>query len=35
MDSEDFAERVTGLAALADPIRRELYLFVAAQPDPG
>ena len=34
MDSEDFAERVTGLAALADPIRRELYLFVAAQPEP-
>ena len=34
MDSEDFADRVTGLAALADPIRRELYLFVAAQPDP-
>jgi predicted ArsR family transcriptional regulator len=34
MDSEDFAERVTGLAALADPIRRGLYLFVAAQPEP-
>jgi len=34
MDSEDFAERVTGLAALADPIRRELYLFVVAQPEP-
>jgi predicted ArsR family transcriptional regulator len=34
MNSEDFADRVTGLAALADPIRRELYLFVAAQPEP-
>ena len=34
MDSEDLADRVTGLAALADPIRRELYLFVAAQPEP-
>ena len=34
MDSEDFADRVAGLAALADPIRRELYLFVAAQPEP-
>ena len=33
MDSEDFADRVAGLAALADPIRRELYLFVAAQPE--
>ena len=34
MSSEDFADRVAGLAALADPIRRELYLFVAAQPEP-
>ena len=34
MDSEDFADRVTGVAALADPTRRELYLFVAAQPEP-
>ena len=33
MDSEDLADRVTGVAALADPIRRELYLFVAAQPE--
>ena len=31
---EDFADRVAGLAALADPIRRELYLFVTAQPEP-
>jgi predicted ArsR family transcriptional regulator len=34
MDSEDLADRVTGVAALADPTRRELYLFVAAQPEP-
>ena len=34
MDSEDFADRVAGLAVLADPIRRELYLFVTAQPEP-
>ncbi len=34
MDSDDLAERVGGLAALADPARRELYLFVAAQPEP-
>ena len=34
MDSVDFVDRVTGVAALADPIRRELYLFVAAQPEP-
>ena len=34
MDPEDLAEQVTGLAALADPIRRELYLFVASQPEP-
>lgn len=34
MDSEDLADRVAGLAALADPIRRELYLFVTAQTEP-
>lgn len=34
MDSEDFVDRVTGVAALADPTRRELYLFVAGQPGP-
>lgn len=34
MDSADFADRVAVLAALADPIRRELYLFVAAQAEP-
>jgi predicted ArsR family transcriptional regulator len=34
MAAQDFADRVTGLAALADPVRRELYLFVAAQSEP-
>jgi predicted ArsR family transcriptional regulator len=33
MTSDDFADRVTGVAALAEPVRRELYLFVADQPD--
>ena len=30
----DFAGRVAGVAALAEPVRRDLYLFVAAQPEP-
>jgi predicted ArsR family transcriptional regulator len=34
VDPDDFAERVSGVAALADPIRRDLYLYVAAQPEP-
>jgi predicted ArsR family transcriptional regulator len=35
MTSEDLAGRVAGVAALADPIRRDLYLYVsAAQPAP-
>ena len=33
MTSGDFAGRVSGVAALAEPARRDLYLFVAAQPD--
>jgi predicted ArsR family transcriptional regulator len=33
MTSDDFAERVAGIAALAEPVRRDLYLFVTAQPD--
>ena len=33
MTSGDFADRVSGVAALAEPVRRDLYLFVAAQPD--
>jgi predicted ArsR family transcriptional regulator len=31
--SDDFADRVAGVAALAEPVRRDLYLFVAGQPD--
>ena len=27
-------ERITGVAALADPVRRQVYLYVAAQDDP-
>jgi len=34
MTSEDLAGQVAGVAALADPIRRELYLYVSAQPMP-
>ncbi|MEO7980770.1 MAG: helix-turn-helix domain-containing protein [Sporichthyaceae bacterium] len=34
MDADDFAEQVAGVAALADPIRRELFRHVVAQGDP-
>ena len=34
MTEGDFAGRVAGVAALAEPVRRDLYLFVAAQPEP-
>lgn len=34
MISGDLAERLAGIAALADPIRRDLYLYVSAQPAP-
>jgi predicted ArsR family transcriptional regulator len=33
MTSEDFARRVAGVAALAEPARRDLYLYVVASPD--
>jgi len=33
MRSDDFAGRVAGVAALAEPVRRDLYLFVVDQPD--
>jgi predicted ArsR family transcriptional regulator len=33
MRSDNFAQRVAGVAALAEPVRRDLYLFVAGQPD--
>jgi predicted ArsR family transcriptional regulator len=31
---DDFASQVSGISALAEPARRALYLYVAAQPDP-
>jgi predicted ArsR family transcriptional regulator len=31
---EGFADRVSGLASLAEPVRLELYRYVAGQPDP-
>jgi predicted ArsR family transcriptional regulator len=31
--SDDFAGRVAGVAVLAEPVRRDLYLFVVDQPD--
>ena len=34
MTHGDLAERLAGIAALADPIRRSLYLYVSAQPAP-
>src|SRR3954465_13775951 len=34
MSRDDLAERVAGVAALADPVRRDLYLYVSAQPAP-
>ena len=34
MTSEDLAARVAGVAALADPVRRDLYLYVSAQTSP-
>ena len=34
MTSQDFPSRVTSIATLAEPVRRALYLYVVAQPDP-
>jgi predicted ArsR family transcriptional regulator len=34
MTNDDLAERVASIAALADPIRRDLYFYVTAQPTP-
>jgi len=34
MTMEDLAGQVAGVAALADPIRRDLFLYVSAQPAP-
>lgn len=30
----DFADDITGIGALAEPVRRALYLYVCAQPEP-
>ena len=32
--ADDFAEQVAGVAALAEPVRRDLYRFVVAQAGP-
>ena len=32
--TDDFARRVTGIAALAEEVRRDLYLYVVAEPEP-
>lgn len=34
MTGGDFSDRVAGVASLAEPVRRELYLFVVAQHEP-
>src|SRR3954451_11753121 len=34
MSGDDFAAQVTGVSALADPVRRSLYQFVVGQPEP-
>jgi predicted ArsR family transcriptional regulator len=34
MTTDDFAARVAGVAMLAEPVRRNLYLFVAGQQEP-
>jgi hypothetical protein len=34
MTDSDLAERLAGIAVLADPIRRDLYLYVGGQPAP-
>ena len=34
MSEDDFAASVGGVSALAEPVRRELYLYVVAQPEP-
>jgi predicted ArsR family transcriptional regulator len=33
-DDDDFDTRVSGIAALGEPVRRALYRYVVAQPDP-
>ena len=35
MSNQDFDRRVSGIAALAEPVRRVLYLYVVGQPEPA
>src|SRR3954447_8578270 len=34
MVASDFGRRVSGIATLAEPVRRDLYWYVVSQPDP-
>ena len=34
MDPQDLASQISGVAALNDPVRRDLYFYVAAEPAP-
>jgi len=34
VSNQDFDRRVSGIAALAEPVRRVLYLYVVGQPEP-
>jgi predicted ArsR family transcriptional regulator len=34
MTGNDLADRVTAIAALADPTRRDLYLYISGEPEP-
>ncbi len=34
MSTDDLADRLAGIAALADPMRRDLYLYVCSESDP-
>ena len=34
MDTSDFTQQVSGVAALAEPVRRDLYLYVSRQDEP-
>lgn len=34
MHTDDFAEHISGVAVLAEPVRRDLYLYVVSEPEP-
>ncbi len=34
MHPDDFAEHISGVAVLAEPVRRDLYLYVVSEPEP-